>query len=181
LDFKFFRYPFLAEGNSQEKRDGVRNFLSHSNYKIAEVTMDFFDYEWADPYTRCLQKNDQKSIAWLKQSFIEQSLNGMEIAQILSKLLFRRDVKYILLTHVGAFQAEMMDDLITAFQAKGARFIGLPEALADEAYKINPNVLRDRTYTFLSQVRASRGLKNPPRASELYDALPEEKLNSLCK
>ena len=181
LDFRFFRYPFLAEGNTQEKRDGVRKFLSESNYKIAEVTMDFFDYEWANPYVRCLKKNDQKSIAWLKRSFIEQALNGMEIAQILSKLLFARDIKYILLTHVGAFQAEMMDDLITAFQSKGARFVSLPEALADNAYQINPNVIRDRTYTFLSQVRVSRGLKNPPRAEELYSALPEEKLASICK
>ena len=48
-DFRFFRYPFLAEGETAEKRDGVRKFLFDSGYKIAEVSMDFFDYEWVDP------------------------------------------------------------------------------------------------------------------------------------
>ena len=160
LDFKYFRFPFLAEGNTQAKRDGVRDFLARSHYNTAEVSMDFFDYEWVDAFTRCKKNNDSLSIAWLKQSFIEQALNGLEIAQRLSDLLFGRDIKYILLTHIGAFQAEMMDELLTAYQKKGARFISLAEAMADEAYRLNANLLRERTYTFLNQIRLARGLKN---------------------
>ena len=45
-DYKYFRFPFLAEGETQEKRDGVREFLFHNGYKIAPVTLDFFDYDW---------------------------------------------------------------------------------------------------------------------------------------
>src|SRR5206468_979621 len=53
-DFKFFRYPFLREGNTAEKRSTVRKFLLEHSYSIAEVTIDFGDYAWNAPYVRCL-------------------------------------------------------------------------------------------------------------------------------
>src|ERR1700753_481342 len=39
-----FRYPFLDEGNTQEKRRAVRSYLKEHGYQVAEVTMDFEDY-----------------------------------------------------------------------------------------------------------------------------------------
>ena len=32
-DLKFFRYPFLLEGETSEKRDSIRNFLDKNNYE----------------------------------------------------------------------------------------------------------------------------------------------------
>src|SRR5262249_42303211 len=52
--YRFFRYPFLHEGNTREKRDGVRSFLQKRGYKIAQVTVDFSEWAWNDPYSRCL-------------------------------------------------------------------------------------------------------------------------------
>ena len=48
-DYHYFRYPFVSEGNTQEKRDHVRKYLFNNGYKIAPVTVDFFEYEWNDP------------------------------------------------------------------------------------------------------------------------------------
>lgn len=180
-NYKYFRYPYLSEGNTQEKRDHVRQFLFSHHYKIAPVTVDFFEYEWNDPYVRCLNKNDRKSIAWLKQNYLEQSLNALTIAHELSMLLFHRDIKNVLLIHINEMTADMLDELLTAYEKHGVKFISLPEALTDEVYTINPNVVRDRAYTFLNQVRLSRGLKNPDIVAKLYDTLPEEKLSNLCK
>lgn len=180
-NFKYFRYPFLAEGDSQNKRDEVRKFLFLSGYSLAPVTMDFFDYEWADPYSRCTQKDNQKALKWLRESYVEQAVLGMEIAHLLSQMLFGRDIKYVLLIHIGSIQAEVLDALLTAYGSKGVKFIGLPDALSDPAYQVDPKVARKRSYTFLNQIRLSRGLPNPKRVSELYDMLPEGKLESICK
>lgn len=76
-------------------------------------------------------------------------------------MLFNRDIKNILLIHINAMTASMLDELLTAYEKNGVKFISLSDALNDEIYKINPNVVGDRTYTFLNQIRASRGLKNP--------------------
>lgn len=180
-DFHVFRYPYLAEGNSQQKRDQVRQFLANEHYKIAEVTTDFFDYSWNAPYARCASKHDQAAIDWLKQSFITQSLNAITVSKTLSHTLFGRDIKHILLLHIGALDALMLDDLLTAYEEHGVKFISLHDALRDEVYQINPNVIRDRTYTFLNQIRISRGLPNPPIVTELYQQIPEDKLDKLCR
>jgi peptidoglycan/xylan/chitin deacetylase (PgdA/CDA1 family) len=180
-NYKYFRYPFLSEGNTLKKRDDVRNYLFNNQYKIAEVTVDFFEYEWADPYIRCLIKKDKKSIKWLKTSYIKQSINALTISHALSMMLFNRDIKNILLIHINAMTASMLDELLTAYESHGVKFISLSHALNDEIYNINPNVAGDRTYTFLNQIRLSRGLKNPAIVTELYNSLPEEKLEKICR
>lgn len=179
-NYKYFRYPYLAEGNTLQKRNAVRKFLFKNRYKIAPVTVDFFEYEWNDPYVRCLNKNDKESIEWIKKNYLEQSINGLTIAHELSMFLFNHDIKNILLIHINFLSAEMLDELLTAYEKQGVTFVSLPDALRDEVYRINPNISRDRSYTFLNQVRLSRGLENPKHIKELYNSFDEDKLNSLC-
>src|ERR1700743_3024236 len=45
-DWHWFRYPFLLEGDTPEKRHEVRAYLQQNGYKIAQVSMDFEDYLW---------------------------------------------------------------------------------------------------------------------------------------
>ena len=179
-DYHYFRYPYLAEGDTLEKRNTVRAYLIKEHYKIAPVTVDFFDYEWNDAYVRCLKKKDRAAIAWLKQSYLEQAVNALTISHVLSMQLFNRDIDNVLLIHMNAFSALMLDDLLKTYEKQKVTFISLPDALKDTVYEINPNVVRDRAYTFLNQVRLSRGLTNPPVVSKLYATLPEDKLNNLC-
>lgn len=180
-DYHYFRYPFLSEGNTQEKRDAVRNYLFKNNYKIAPVTVDFFEYEWNDPYVRCLNKQNKKSIEWLKKTYLEQANNALVISHELSKMLFNRDIKNVLLVHMNVFTAEMLDELLTNYEKQNIKFISLSDALSDPVYQINPNIVRERAYTFLNQIRLSRGLKNPDVVEKLYQSLPEDKLNQLCR
>jgi peptidoglycan/xylan/chitin deacetylase (PgdA/CDA1 family) len=51
-DWRWFRFPFLGEGDTPEKRAGVRAFLAGQGYRIAQVTMSFSDYAFNDPYAR---------------------------------------------------------------------------------------------------------------------------------
>lgn len=180
-NYKYFRYPYLAEGNTQEKRDTIRQFLFANQYHLTPVTVDFFEYEWIDPYVRCLNNKDKNAITWLKQSYLEQSLNALIIAHELSTFLFQRDIKNILLIHINEITADMLDEMLTAYEGQGVKFIPLSEALSDDVYKINSNILNDRSYTFLNQVRLARGLKNPDIVAKLYDTLPEEQLSQLCR
>lgn len=180
-DYHYFRYPFLSEGNTQEKRDAVRNYLFKNKYKIAPVTVDFFEYEWNDSYVRCLTNDDKKSIQWLKKTYLEQANNALVISHELSKMLFNRDIKNVLLIHMNAFTAEMLDELLTNYERQNIRFISLKDALSDPIYQINPNIVRNRAYTFLNQIRLSRGLENPEIVEKLYNTLPEDKLDQLCR
>lgn len=180
-DWHFFRFPYLAEGDTAEKRGAVRQHLSQSGYRTAQVTMDFFDSEWVEPYERCLRQGRADDAQWLRISYIENALYGLEIAERLSDAVADRPIKHVLLLHFGRIQAEVLDELLTKFEERGVRFVSLDEALSDPIYNVDTGIVRRRSYTFLNQLRLKMGLSNPPRVQELYDLLPEERLSSICK
>lgn len=180
-NFHYYRYPFLAEGETKEKRDVVRNYLEHNDYQIAQVTVDYFEYEWNAPYVRCKNQNNQKALNWLKENYLTQAENALTIASSLSQMLYKRDIKHILLIHINAFTAEMLDKLLTSYEQHGVKFISLEDALSDKAYTFNPDIARDRSYTFLNQMRLAKEMDNPKIVQELYDSFPEEKLALLCQ
>lgn len=41
---RWLRFPFLAEGDTAEKREAARKFLAQHRYEIAGVKMSFADY-----------------------------------------------------------------------------------------------------------------------------------------
>lgn len=180
-NYKYFRYPFLLEGNTQVKRDAVRNDLFKNHYQVAQVTVDFADYEWNAPYARCMKKHNQAAVAWLEQSYLKQALIALKMSRAVSQFLFQRDIKYVLLIHFGPFDAHMLDQLLTAYEKQGVTFIPLPMALADNAYKIDPNLIGLHSYTFLNQIKVSRKLKNPPEINQMYSPPPQEKLDTICR
>ncbi len=69
-DWHWFRYPFLWEGDTLEKRHAVRAYLQQNGYQIAQVSMDFEDYLWNAPYARCVAKQDSQSIEGLRASYL---------------------------------------------------------------------------------------------------------------
>lgn len=180
-DYRYFRYPYLYEGNTQKKRDTVREYLFGHDYKIAQVTTDFEDYLWNNAYVRCIKKNDDHSIEWLKKSYIDQALKSINVAHTQSKLIFQRDIKQILLLHIGVFDALMLDDLLTAFERHHIKLISLTEALQDNAYQVNPNMVRKNTGTFLDQMMIAKKIQPPYYIKNFIENIPEKKIANLCR
>lgn len=163
--YKYFRYPYLAEGNSPAKRDAVRAYLASMNYQIAPVTIDFPDYEWNRPYAKYLRKHDLLAIARLKQAYLTQALDALNNAHEISNNVFHRDVENVMLVHLGAFEAMMMDNLLTAYEQAGVKFVDLPVALTDPIYQINPNVESPLNYAVSNPAKIKLLLKG---SAEVY-------------
>ena len=53
-DWRWFRYPYLHEGDTLEKRRAVRAFLRVNGYRIAQTTIDWEDYLWNSAHARCV-------------------------------------------------------------------------------------------------------------------------------
>ena len=69
-DWRWFRYPYLHEGDTLEKRRAVRAFLPTSGYRIAQTTLDFEDYLWNSAHARCwMRRRTTTSIEWLRESY----------------------------------------------------------------------------------------------------------------
>jgi peptidoglycan/xylan/chitin deacetylase (PgdA/CDA1 family) len=179
---RLFRYPFLHEGDSLEKRNSIRDRLAMSGYRIAEVTIDFNDYEWNAPYLRCsLQKNVER-LRWLRETFASEAVANLKGAEILSQDLFGRPIKHIALVHPFEFDAELLDQVLTAWTSQGVEFIPLEEALDDPVYAINPST-KGALWTFLNQIRAARSRSNPPDLKPIYARTTEieAELDKTCR
>jgi len=134
-DWRWFRYPYLAEGDTPEKKTAFRNFLRERGYKIASVTMGFGDYLWNEPYARCKAKGNTTGIEMLEYSYLAAADEDADYFRSMSRTLYKRDIPYVLLMHVGAFDAEMLPRLLQLYRDKGFEFITLAEAERDEFYR----------------------------------------------
>jgi peptidoglycan-N-acetylglucosamine deacetylase len=134
-DWHWLRYPFLAEGDTPEKKNAFRDFLRERDYKIAAVTMSFGDYLWNEPYARCKAKNDTAAIESLENSYLSAASESVEYYRSISHTLYQRDIPYVLLLHVGALDAEMLPRLLQVYGGKGFEFITLRGAERDEFYR----------------------------------------------
>ncbi len=131
---KLFRFPFLFEGDTEAKRDSVRDYLAGSGITVARVTIDADDWAFNPPFARCMTKNDSKAIASLREMFV--AAHGVELARMrqLTRTLAGHEVAQILLLHIGAADADALDSLLTAYENAGVRFVSLESALADPFY-----------------------------------------------
>jgi peptidoglycan-N-acetylglucosamine deacetylase len=174
-DWHWLRYPFLHEGDTVEKRRAVRAWLFAHGYKIAEVSMDFEDYLWNEPYARCVANHDEAAIAKLHDSYLAVADQYYRVFGELSRLVYGRDVKYVLLMHVGAFDARILPELLALYRAKGVKFISLQDALSDPAYRDDPDVGEPTGGAFLELMMQSKKIKFPPNSK------PYKELEAMCR
>lgn len=160
-DWHWFRYPFLEEGNTLAKRETVRNWLFAHHYRIAEVSMDFQDYNWNDAYARCFRKHDVAAISHLQETYLSAASKASTAFRALAHILYGHDVPYILLLHVGAFDAKMLPDLIAQYRAEGYEFVTLEQAEADPIYTVDPKQPTPGGATFMETVAWSRNVSVP--------------------
>jgi len=174
-DWHWFRFPFLVEGDTPEKRSAVRSFLRQRGYKVAAVTISFGDYQWNGPYARCKAKGDSAAIASLESSFLEAANESIVFYRALSHTLYGRDIPYVLLMHLGAFDAEMLPKLLSLYRSLGFEFITLPEAEKDQFYLMDTDLSLAPGANMLEKVMAERHLPFPPRA------VPSVQFDSVCR
>ena len=175
-DWHWFRYPYLWEGDTLEKRHAAQAYLQEHGYRIAQVTLDFEDYAWNGPYARCMDKKDEKAIAWLKESYLRTAKEYIALDQKMAEQIFGRRIKHVLLLHIGAFDAVMLPDLLDMLKKEGFKFISIKEAESDPAYSTDPDAALKNGGTLLDQIFDSKHLQYPPHAEK-----PMKELAALCR
>jgi peptidoglycan/xylan/chitin deacetylase (PgdA/CDA1 family) len=174
-DWRWLRYPYLAEGDTAATRAAGRRFLADRGYKVATVTMGFGDYLYNEPYARCVAKKDSAAIARLESSYLAAADAAIVYSRSLSKALYGHDIPYVLLMHVGAFDARMLPRLLALYRERGFRFVTLEEAESAPFYRsaIDPGL--PSSPDSLEAAMAARGLPLPPAPGPGLD------LDALCR
>ena len=172
---RWLRYPYLVEGSDAAKRDSVRAAVVRRGYRIAAVTMDYSDWQWNDAYIRCLAPGRETGLAALDSAYLENVREAANRSRTLSRALYGRDIPYVLLTHIGVFNARMMPRVLEVYREMGFRFTTLDAAQQDSVYRRDMDASQPAGPTSLEGRARQRGLPIPPRTDR------SEMLRSACR
>jgi peptidoglycan/xylan/chitin deacetylase (PgdA/CDA1 family) len=176
-DWRWFRYPFLHEGDTLEKRRAVRAFLTANGYRIAQTTLDWEDYIWNSSHARCWLKNDEASIQWLRESYLAAARDFIRFQVTNSRALFGRDIHHVMLLHLGSFSSHILPDLFALLKQENFEIITLEEAQKDPAYDYDPDFAAPRGGTLIELGMQARNMPWPASAPRFDRA----RLTTICQ
>ncbi|HUB19215.1 MAG TPA: polysaccharide deacetylase family protein [Acidobacteriaceae bacterium] len=175
-DWHWFRYPYLEEGDTLDKRDAVRAWLHEHGYRIAEVTLNFEDDDWDDAYGRCLEKHDEANLAWLRQSYLDNAAEFIRLGREEEQIAFGHEIPNVLLLHATTATTDMLPSLLAQLRQEGFRFTSLPRVERNPAYAQDVDAASADGGPLPNQFLNARHLQYPPFTPE-----PSQKLQSVCR
>ena len=128
---KLFRFPYLKEGNTAQKRDSMRVAMKTDGYKNGYVTIDASDWYIDAQISIALKKDINTDLTPYKEYYINHILGRAKYYDSLAHLVFKRDIKHTLLIHHSLLNALFLDDLFIALSENGWKLINAKEAYYD--------------------------------------------------
>ncbi|RKG34670.1 polysaccharide deacetylase family protein [Acinetobacter tianfuensis] len=132
---RIYRFPFLKEGNTAEKRNAVKSWLHENSYQLGAVSIDASDWFYNRKYLDYLKHGDTAKLERLKQAYITHLLDRANYYDQLAMLTLKRSPQHVLLLHVNAINAAFLTDAVRSFQQHGWDFISAKQALQDPLYQ----------------------------------------------
>lgn len=130
---RYFRYPFLCEGETSGKLQAVRVALERSGQQPVPVTIDDQDWSFEKPWVEAVRAGDRAAQERVAEEY-QLTLRLEVLTQTaLGDELFGRPVAQVLLLHANQVGAAQWDALFAWLESRGYRFASAAEVLADPA------------------------------------------------
>lgn len=137
----FFRFPYLREGETVEKRDGFREFLEAQAFKNGHVTIDGWDWYISSRLVGKLKSNPKRDIEPYREFYVQHHLDRARFNDSLAVVLTGRQIDHVLLLHHNLAAALFLGDLLEALKSEGWEIIDVLEAYKDPVYDHSPQTL----------------------------------------
>jgi peptidoglycan/xylan/chitin deacetylase (PgdA/CDA1 family) len=136
-----FRYPFLKEGDTADKRDRFRALLKERGYRVGHVTIDVSDWYVSQRFMDRLGKQANAPIAPYRDYLIAHLLDRAAFYRQLAFDVLGRDIRHALLMHFNPLNAFVLPDVMNAFEAAGWQWIDASLAFEDPVFRSQPKTL----------------------------------------
>lgn len=168
---RLFRFPFLKEGDSVEKRDRMRQWLRSMQYRNGHVTIDASDWYIDTRLRRRLRQQKRFDLDGYRAYYLRHMWERAQYYDTLAKRLLKRPVKHTLLVHHNLLNALFLGDLIQHFQSRGWRLIDANVAYQDSLFAMEPTQLPvgESLLWSLAKQRGYRNLRYPAESAK-YEA-----------
>jgi peptidoglycan-N-acetylglucosamine deacetylase len=116
---KWFRFTFLREGNTPQKRDGMHAFLDEHGYRNAYVTLDTSDWQLNDKLMEVLTRDINADITPIKLEYLAQTSQRADASRHFLQETHGLDIAQVILLHHNLINALWLDDVIAMLKDKG--------------------------------------------------------------
>ena len=138
---KYFRFPYLKEGDTAAKRDAIRSFLGQHGYRTGHVTIDASDWAVDARMRQRLEKNPAADLTPYRDFYLDHMWDRALYYDDLARKVLGRSVKHAILTHFNLLNALFLGDLIDMFKHKGWQVIDAEVAFADPVFTAQPKIV----------------------------------------
>jgi peptidoglycan-N-acetylglucosamine deacetylase len=135
------RFPYLKEGDTEVKRDGMRQWLNAHLYQSGAVSIDTSDWYYDNRYAKWRSSHAGADPAPFREAYLRHLWNRATYYDGLSRTLLGRSAKYVILLHARRINAEFLPDIIAMFRSKGWIIVSPAEAFEDPLYAMKPAIL----------------------------------------
>jgi peptidoglycan-N-acetylglucosamine deacetylase len=136
-----FRYPFLKEGDTADKRDRFRALLKERGYRVGHVTIDASDWYVSQRFVDRLGKQPNAAVAPYRDYLIAHLLDRAAVYRQLALDVLGHDIRHTLLVHFNPLNAFVLGDVMNAFEAAGWQWIDASLAFEDSVYRSEPKTV----------------------------------------
>jgi peptidoglycan/xylan/chitin deacetylase (PgdA/CDA1 family) len=138
---KLFRFPYLKEGNTLEKRDKIRSFLKENGYGMGYVTIDTSEWAIDARLRKRLNKEPNADLTNYRNFYLEHIWERAVFYDDLAKKVTGKPVKHTLLIHHNLVTALFLGDLLEMFKKKGWKLINAENAFKDPIFNRYPETV----------------------------------------
>jgi len=141
---KMYRFPYLREGNTKEKRDGMRTLLKEHGYNNAYITLNNYDWYIENLFQAALAKGINVDLQRMSKFYVDVLIESIEYYDALASKHLARSPKHILLLHEMDISAMFIGDLIDELRRRDWKIITPQQAYTDDIAQMLTE--RVRTY-----------------------------------
>lgn len=143
---KWFRFPYLREGNTQQKRDGMRKLLADKGYLNAYITLNNYDWYMENLFQQAIKQGKDVDLERMSRFYVQQLIESIEYYDQLAIKHLGYSPKHVLLLHEMDISALFIGDLVKELREQGWKIISVEDAYTDKIahyqteniFKFNP-------------------------------------------
>jgi peptidoglycan-N-acetylglucosamine deacetylase len=157
------RFPYLKEGDTAQKRDGLRLWMATHGYTPAEVSIDASDWYYSERFEKWCVTQPDRDLKPFRDAYLAHLWSRASYYDGLAKQVVGHSVSHVILLHTNAINAAFLPDVIAMFRAKGWPIVTPKQAYADPLYQMKPNTLSagESILWALAKDKGVQGLRYP--------------------
>lgn len=137
----FYRFPFLDEGGTIEKRDAFRAALKARGLRNGYVTVDTYDWYLVSLAGEAIKSGVEFDLKDLRDLYVDVLVTSTEFYDAMAQETLGRSPHHVLLLHENDLAALFIGDLVAELERRGFSIISATEAFTDPIADHEPDTL----------------------------------------